>query len=69
MVTIVFSDENKTTEFYLFKNSLHEIHQALHQAKARLEAFNYKIIASIIESIDEHFSKDNSHIDSDITYH
>ena len=69
MVTIVFSDNKRTREFYLFRNSFNELQEALHNAKARLEAFGYKVIASIIESLDEHFNKDNSCIEIGITYH
>lgn len=69
MVTIIFSDKEKTREFYIFRESVNESQEALYRAKKRLEAFNYKIVASIIESLDEHFNKDNLHIDEDVIYH
>lgn len=69
IVTIVFSDNKRTREFYLFRNSFHELQEALQKAKVRLEAFGYKVIAHIVESLDEHFSKDNSCMELGITYH
>ena len=70
MVTIIFiDDKKKTREFYIFRESFSEVQESLQMASKRLSAFKYQIIASIVETVEEHFSKDISCMEDDIKFH
>jgi hypothetical protein len=69
MATIVFYDKEKIREFLIFRVEMDALQLTMRDVKKRLEAFGFQMIGSIVETIDEHFSKDTTPIEDDAQYH
>ena len=70
VATVIFEDKSRSIkEFLIFRDDLDKLHQAVDSFKRRLTKNDCRFAASIIETLEEHFSKENIVHDPEITFH
>jgi hypothetical protein len=70
VATVIFEDRTKAMkEFLIFRDVLNELHEAVDSFKRRLAKNGCRFAASIIETLEEHFEKENIVHDREVTFH
>lgn len=70
VATVIFEDKKKAIkEFLIFRDALDQLHEAVDSFKRRLTKNGCRFAASIIETLEEHFEKENIVHDQEITFH
>ena len=70
VATVIFEDKKKVMkEFLIFRDALEDLHKAVDSFKKRLSKNGCLFAASIIETLEEHFEKENVSHDQETTFH
>ena len=70
MATIVYLTKDKAyKEMYMFRKDLYTMHDAIDAIKRTMYHQDFTFVASIIETIEEHFSKDPTSFANNAMYH
>lgn len=69
MAIIMYEIEpGKTKQSFIFRKDASSVHEALHEFKRQLSKSNCTFIASIVESVDDNFLKDDFDINDPVLH-
>lgn len=70
VATVIFEDKKKVIrEFLIFRDTMEELQEAMDSFKRRIVKNGCLFAASIIETLEEHFEKENMTHGEEITFH
>lgn len=70
IATVIFEDyKKKIREMFIFRNNIDQLNEDLVYLKRKLKNTQCVFVASIVETLEENFSKDNLMYQEDVTFH